>query len=86
MNRLQGRGSSRPLRGDVGLARGVTADSRECHPVGQFVAITRSFLAGGLLIRPSSPRRDVGRAWRNGGYRGVGSVVGFVQIRAERVR
>ena len=70
MNRLQGRGSSRPLRGDGGLARGVTADSRECHPVGQFVAITRSFLAGGLLIRPSTPQRNGGRLRRNEGYRG----------------
>ena len=51
------------------LARGVTDDSKE-FDVGRLVSTTRAFLAGDLVIRQISPRRDVGRVWRNAGYCG----------------
>ncbi len=63
-------GYSRALPRNRGLARGVAADSGECDQVGQLAAIARAFLAGGVLVRPNSVRRDVGRPWRNAGYRG----------------
>lgn len=63
-------GYSRTRPGSRGLERRVAIDSGTVHPPGWGIARTRYFLAAGLLIRPGSRRRDVGRVWRSAGYRG----------------